>query len=292
MRPFFLGRLIIISVLVVALIAWLTISFIFLRNRDEILPALAPEMSSFVEKNVIGRSVEGREIEAYTYGQGDTHLLFAGGIHGGYEWNSVLLAYKFMDYLEANPDLLPQNLTLTIIPSVNPDGIFRVVGKEGRFRVEDVSSDQQVLVAGRLNAQDVDLNRNFDCKWQAKSTWRDQPVSGGAKVFSEPEAVALRDFVLKHRIAGAIFWHSQASAVYASECERGVLPKTLELMNTYSKASGYKAVASFDSYSVTGDAEGWLASLNIPAITVELKTHESLDWDQNLAGIKAILGLF
>jgi hypothetical protein len=63
-------------------------------------------------------------------------------------------------------------------------------------------------------------------------------------------------------------------------------------MNTYSKASGYKAVASFDSYSVTGDAEGWLASLNIPAITVELKTHESLDWDQNLAGIKAILGLF
>ncbi|HRZ30660.1 MAG TPA: M14 family metallopeptidase [Candidatus Paceibacterota bacterium] len=292
MKPLFIGRLIIISVLVVALIAWLSISFIFWRNPSEILPTSTPEATNFVERNVIGQSVEGREIEAYTFGQGDTHLIFVGGIHGGYEWNSVLLAYKFIDYLEANPDFLPKNLTVTIIPSANPDGLFSVVGKEGRFKVEDVSTNQQVLVSGRLNANEVDLNRNFDCKWQAESSWRGESVSGGAKVFSEPEAVALRDFVLKHRIAGAIFWHSQAGAVYASECERGVLPKTLELMKAYAQASGYKAVESFDSYDVTGDAEGWLASLDIPAITVELKTHESLDWEQNLAGVGAIWGLF
>ena len=37
---------------------------------------------------VIGHSVEGRDIVSYTFGTGDTHLLFVGGIHGGYEANS------------------------------------------------------------------------------------------------------------------------------------------------------------------------------------------------------------
>jgi hypothetical protein len=59
-------------------------------------------------------------------------------------------------------------------------------------------------------------------------------------------------------------------------------------MNTYAKAAGYPAVDTFDSYEITGDAEGWLASINIPAITVELKTHESVEWEKNLAGIKAL----
>jgi 3-deoxy-D-arabino-heptulosonate 7-phosphate (DAHP) synthase len=50
---------------------------------------------------VVGTSVEGRKIESYTYGNGDTHLLLVGGIHGGYEWNSVALAYQVMDYFKA-----------------------------------------------------------------------------------------------------------------------------------------------------------------------------------------------
>ena len=59
-------------------------------------------------------------------------------------------------------------------------------------------------------------------------------------------------------------------------------------MNAYSRASGYPAVKSFDSYAISGDAEGWLASKNIPAITVELRTHEIVEWEKNLAGIKAL----
>ena len=55
---------------------------------------------------IIGSSVEKRPIDAYTYGQGKTHLMFVGGIHGGYEWNSVLLAYTFMDYLDAHPEVI------------------------------------------------------------------------------------------------------------------------------------------------------------------------------------------
>jgi len=257
----------------------------------------APELPSTEQENlvpmhkVVGTSVEERNIEAYTYGKGETHLLFIGGIHGGYEYNSVLLAYKLIDYLNVNTDIIPDNITITVIPSANPDGLYEVTGKEGRFSITDVVADTEEG-QGRFNANGVDLNRNFDCKWQQKSKWRGNIVSAGSKAFSEPEAVTIRNFVLKNNPDAVIFWHSQSNAVYASECEDGILPETLEIMNAYSLASGYPAVDSFDAYEITGDAEGWLASINIPAITVELKTHETVEWDRNLAGIRALFAYY
>ncbi len=236
----------------------------------------------------IGTSVQGRHIESYTYGHGSNTLAFVGGMHGGYEWNSVLLAYQFMDYLKANPEAVPSNLTITVIPSINPDGVFEVTGKEGKFTVADVSTSTKILATGRFNADNVDLNRNFDCKWQPKATWQSKTTSAGTSAFSEPESQAIKNFVVENKPAAVVFWHSQSNAVYASECKNGILPNTLGIMNAYAKAAGYPAVKAFDAYPVTGDAEGWLASINIPAITVELKTHDTIEWDKNLSGIKAL----
>lgn len=241
---------------------------------------------------VIGTSVQGRSIEAYTYGSGETELLFVGGIHGGYEWNSILLAYEVMDYLEANPNTIPDSLTVTVIPSANPDGLYKVLGVEGRFTSADAPQTREETIPGRFNARNVDLNRNFACKWQPESTWRGNIVSAGTEAFSEPEARAIRDIALEHRPEAVIFWHSKANAVYASECENGVLPETLDIMNAYAQAADYAAVPTFDAYPITGDAEGWLASIGIPAITVELETYDSIEWKRNLGGIKALFGYY
>ncbi|MEX0918232.1 MAG: M14 family metallopeptidase [Candidatus Paceibacterota bacterium] len=238
------------------------------------------------ERTVIGSSVEGRAIEAYTLGDGDTHLVFVGGIHGGYEWNSVLLAYTAIDHITENTEMIPKDMTVTIIPVANPDGLYTVTGMEGRFTRADVNDPGDGT--GRFNANDVDLNRNFDCKWAPESTWRSQPVSAGTAAFSEPEAAALRDFVYQHEPDAVVFWHSQSNAVYASECHEGVLPQTRAVMNAYATAAGYPAIESFDAYPITGDAEGWLATLGIPAITVELSTHETIEWEQNWAGVEAL----
>ncbi len=283
-----LKQVIIITIVFAVLFAGGLI-FYFLQNSAE--PLIEKAVDNFPKQKVIGSSVEGRKIEARTYGNGTTHLVFVGGIHGGYEWNSVLLAYKFIDYFNANPKVIPENLTVTIIPSANPDGIYKVVGKEGIFTATNIP-ESEATILGRFNANEVDLNRNFDCKWQPESTWRNKPVSAGTSPFSEPEAQAIRDFVLENNPTAVIFWHSQAKAVYASECENGILPETLDIMNIYADASGYNAVESFDSYEITGDAEGWLASIGIPAITVELENHQDIDWEQNLASIKALFGYY
>jgi hypothetical protein len=60
-------------------------------------------------------------------------------------------------------------------------------------------------------------------------------------------------------------------------------------MDIYSAASGYPAIKTFDAYPTTGAADDWLAHIGIPAITVELSTHESIEWEKNLKGVQAVL---
>ena len=294
MRPAY-KRPAVIAVIVVAVIG----AFILLglHNKPQ-APAPIPISNS---KNlpvyeVIGTSVEGRKIESYTYGNGKERVIFVGGIHGGYEWNGVLLAYQLMDYLNGNQNAIPDNLTVTVIPDVNPDGVYAVTGKVGRFTVADVSTSTKILASGRFNADGVDLNRNFDCKWQPKSVWQSKTVSAGTKAFSEPETAALKNFVLgnsgENKPDAFIFFHSQSGSVYASQCNNGILPETLNIMSTYAKASGYLPAKTFDAYVTSGGADDWLASINIPAITVELKTHNAIEWQQNLAGIKALFAYY
>ena len=288
--PISTKKIIIGAIVIVAIIVAV---FVF-SNSPKPTPVPTPVATTAAQPvhTVIGHSVQGRAIDAYSYGNGPAQLLFVGGIHGGYEWNSVLLAYTFMDYLSANPTFIPANETITVVPSANPDAVFKVVGKEGRFVASDVATNTELLASARFNADNVDLNRNFDCKWQPKSTWQSKMVSGGSAAFSEPEAQAIRDYALEIKPAAAIFWHSQADAVYASQCLKGILPVTLDIMNTYASAAGYPAVKTFDAYTTTGAADDWLSTQNIPAITVELKTHDTIEWDQNLKGITALVGYF
>ena len=284
---FILRRPVVIAVIILA--AFCAFIFFGLYSKPPATPPkLVDSSEGLASYRVIGLSVEGRKIESYTYGKGEKLLVFIGGIHGGYEWNSVLLAYQFIDYLDKDQSVIPSNLTVAVIPDANPDGVYAVTGKVGRFIVTDVSTSSKILASGRFNAHEVDLNRNFDCRWKPKGTWQSKIVSAGSKAFSEPETAAIKNFVLGNKPDAVIFWHSQSNAVYASECQAGILPRTLDIMNAYSEASGYPAIKSFGAYTVTGDAEGWLASISIPAITVELKTHGAIEWERNLAGIKAL----
>lgn len=241
-------------------------------------------------KTVLGASVEKRDITAYHYGTGGEELLFVGGIHGGYEWNTVLLAYELMDYLSANPTVIPKNIKVTVIPVLNPDGLNKVVGTAGRFAISDVPTSDEVVISGRFNANKVDLSRNFDCDWQTRGTWMTTTVSGGSKVFSEPESLAFKNYIEAHNPTAAVVWYSSAGGVFSSSCNKGIVaPATKALTDTYAVASKYKAYTSYDFYKITGDMVNWLAKKNIPAISVLLTTHQDTEWDKNLAGIKALL---
>jgi hypothetical protein len=237
----------------------------------------------------LGTSAGGETITAYHFGSGDTELLFVGGIHGGYSWNTALVAFELIDHLTKNPTLVPENVTVTVIPVLNPDGLKATVGTTGRFTPAQVPVAEATRIAGRFNANTVDLNRNFDCQWSASATWQERTVSGGSRAFSEPEAQAIRDYVGDHRPSAVVVWYSAAGGVYASSCNNGVLPQTTTLVKTYADASKYPSYNEFNYYEITGDMVNWMAKLGIPAISVLLTDHVSTEWEKNRAGIEAVI---
>jgi len=249
----------------------------------EPLPDVIEELP---DETVIGNSIKGNPITAYHFGTGERDVLFVGGIHGGYSWNTALLAYELIDYLEANPDAVPENVRVSVVPVMNPDGLELITGSTGRFEPSDVSGN---TVLGRFNANDVDLNRNFDCEWAAEGTWRSETVSGGAEPFSEPESRAMRTFVRELEPEAAVVWYSAAGGVYSSSCNNGVASETTELTNEYAEAASYEAFEEFDFYEITGDMVNWMAKEDIPAISVLLTTHTETEWEKNRAGAMATL---
>ncbi len=262
------------------------------KPTETVKPQPQPQTQEPVDKTktVIGTSVEKRDITAYHYGTGATELLFVGGIHGGYSWNTALVAYELMDYLEANPKAVPENVQVTVIPVLNPDGLNKVTGTgASRFVAADVSTSKDTQIAGRFNANGVDLNRNFDCDWQPKGVWQNTPVSAGSKAFSEQESQALKNYVETRNPDAVVVWYSAVGGVFVSNCHNGVLSETRALTNAYAAASGYKAYESFDFYEITGDVANWLAKKNIPAISVLLTTHQDTEWTKNRSGIEALL---
>jgi hypothetical protein len=233
-----------------------------------------PDSADRGADTVIGESVDGEAITAYHFGSGDTEILLVGGVHGGYSPNTRALAGDLVSYFGDNEDIIPNNLMVTIIPNLNPDGA-KESGADGRF-----------------NANNVDLNRNFDCEWSETAVWRDQEVSGGDTAFSEPEAAALRDYVLSYDPTAAIVWFSAEGKVYPSACAGAPSRQSVELAATFATAAGYPAEAEFDAYAITGDMVNWMAKQDIPAISVLLSDHQGTERAKNLAGLEAVLNAY
>jgi hypothetical protein len=250
------------------------------------------ETIELVRSTVIGESVEGREIVAYQYGTGTTEILFVGGIHGGYSWNTASLGHEINKYLLTNVNGIPSNVTATVIPVLNPDGLAKVVSTTGPFTASSVDATDEEKVAGRFNGNEVDLNRNFDCDWNSVGVWQNKEVDGGTRAFSEPESIAVRDYIMQNDVDSVVVYYSSAGGVFASSCFNGVLDETIELTNLYADASGYKAYEEFDFYEITGDMVNWLAKEEIPAISVLLTSQDEVELNKNIDGVKAVIEFY
>ena len=297
------------NIVIIAIVAVILIGvgiYYFMNSSSTVIPLNNSDVATTVTKNtvstttasttpvnktetIIGTSVQGNPITAYHFGTGTEEVLFVAGIHGGYEWNTVALAYEAVDYFKANLTAIPSNVKVTIIPVLNPDGLNKTVGTTGRFTEAQVPTSEAATIPGRYNANTVDLNRNFDCDWKATGKWQSRTVSGGKEAFSEPESLAIKNYIAAKNPTAVIVWYSAAGGVYASSCLDGVLSETTKLTNLFAKASGYPAYKTFDDYAVTGDMVNWLAKENVTAISVLLTNHSDTEFSKNLAGIKAVL---
>lgn len=215
----------------------------------------------------IGYSVEGRELTMYRFGSGESHRLIIAGIHGGYEYNTTDLAFELIAHIEENPDSIPDYVSLFILPSLNPDGLARSKGYEGR-----------------ANANGVDLNRNWDFNWKATwnpyACWSFLPIHGGDYPFSEPETIALRDFIFENNIEAIISYHSAALGIFAGGMPINSI--SVPLAEAVAEVSPYPYPPLDFGCEMTGQFIDYAASHGIPALDVELANHRDTDFQINL----------
>lgn len=80
----------------------------------------APEGEPFS----IGMSVEGKSLEVYRFGSGPVARMIIGAIHGGYESNTATLVYLLRDDIRNGTIQVPADVTLYLLPVINPDGFM------------------------------------------------------------------------------------------------------------------------------------------------------------------------
>lgn len=222
----------------------------------------------------IGRSVQDRPLEIHRYGDGSSRRMIVAGIHGGYEWNTIDLAQRLIEYLDRNPTAIPEEVTLYVLPALNPDGRALSGGYEGR-----------------ANANGVDLNRNFPHNWQAEwdpaGCWNYLPISGGSHPLSEPETRALARFVLAEHIELLISYHSAALGIFAGG--RPERPGSTRLAEEISQVTDYPYPPLDTGCDYTGQLTDWAAANGVSAVDIELSTHSSLDYETNLRVLSTFL---
>lgn len=219
----------------------------------------------------IGTSAQGRPIVAYYFGSGTTSVFYTGGIHGSEVSTKTLMDHWIQD-LDAKARTIPAHITVVVVPAINPDGIAR---------------------GSRVNANNVDLNRNFATSdWQKDiTTVNNQPFPGGGgeSAMSEPETKAISGLAQRLRPKVILSYHSIGSMVAANQAGGSTT-----LAATYAQLSGYRNItgqsdATFE-YSVTGTADDWYAqAIGVPSLLIELGSHSYHQFERNQAAMWAMI---
>lgn len=214
--------------------------------------------------STIGYSVKGRPITAYQFGTGSQHIVYMGAMHGG-EQGTKRLMDEWFNELNNNPDRIPSHRSIVIIPAVSPDGYAS---------------------NSRLNANGIDLNRNF-----ASGDWKQQVTlpgssaktnAGGPNPMSEPETKAVANYISRIRPRLVITYHSKASIVEANESG-----DSAAIATDYANRARYRAVPRSQTgnsftHDTTGAMEDWMRDrLGLPCVVVELSTHTATDFARN-----------
>ncbi len=228
---------------------------------------------------VIGYSLEGRPLTVYRFGQGPHQRMILAGIHGGYEWNTVVLAEALLGVLQRGEITVPAEVTLFVLPNLNPDGYARQKGP-----------------LGRANARGVDLNRNFPWNWapdwDRTGCWNYAPITAGAAPLSEPETQALAAFLQRPDVhpEALVSYHSAALGIFPAGWPNSPGPQSSALAQALAQVTGYRYPPLDYGCELTGQLVDWTAfALGIPSVDVELTNHQDPDLRQNLAALRLLL---
>ena len=216
-----------------------------LRRFLLILLCLLSCSSACGEAFVFGASESGRDLVCHSIGSADASqsilLTFAvHGFEGARDHDGEVLveiAQNLIDHYSTQPESL-SGYVLHIIPCVNPDGLLDGTGE---------------YTVGRLNAKELDINRDFPERWTRKTNAKHRT---GDAPFATAEARAVRDLTGKLKPTYAVDVHGWINGVYGDKA----------LCSIFHDAFGFP----IRNFSDGGMLAQWMDTVTEGAVMVEL----------------------
>jgi hypothetical protein len=233
----------------------------------------------------IGTSFTGKDIDCYSFGNGEKCIIVIGGIHGRYEESTVFIADRLIAYCREYEDKLKANIK--IVKNLNPDSF--------RYELDDpvVKANGSIV---RFNGNKVDLNRNWNTpNWQKDCRYSSNYLQigvGGNKPMSEPEVKGLADLLINSRNNYQnIYVITLHSYVVNIQKENSVFPsyivskdKKIEipedadrLAGLFSQNGNFRKSNIFQYYDITGELLNWCGINGIAAVDIEFSDNGNID---------------
>lgn len=245
----------------------------------------------------IGSSVEGKDILLIKLGLGEKKILLCGAHHAReYITSSYLMKMteeyaryytenkKFGNYNVKN---LLDNVTLYIVPMVNPDGVNLVnKGLSAVANKEDVEAMALVRPTYRewkANINGVDLNRQYPAHWEEKYDNVGKPASEnykGTAAATEPEVQAMMALSEENDFILAASFHTKGNAIYWAD--RGTvneIPGVEAMTKRLASLTKYQRMPISEKPSIYGAGyENWFRlKFKRPAFCIELTPYNGTD---------------
>ena len=237
-----------------------------------------------ISVRIIGKSVMGRNLYCLKIGRGAKRVVLLGAYHG-LEYLTAAFLMRFTEaytecvhngemYFGHDTTALFDNVTLFVVPMVNPDGVDIAINglditnpyHRNIISMTGIHSFNNVWQA---NAHGVDLNHNHDAEWSMVVESPSPTKFGGEFPESEPESRAVADFVRKTGIDILLTFHSQGREIYYDfNGMESKLAKTNA--EEVAKSCGYKAASPSGTATFGGAKDWYIKEFHKQAYTIEL----------------------
>lgn len=247
----------------------------------------------FLTASSVGLSVMGKPLHLLRIGGGNKAAFYNASHHAN-EWITTPVLLKYMeDYAFAYANngsiggvsaaSLYRNLTLYMVPLVNPDGVDLVTGA---LRSGEFYQDARILAEGypsipfpsgwKANIRGTDINLNYPAGWEearrikfAQGYTRPGPRDYvGSSPLSTPEAAALYDFTMAADFRLTLSYHTQGRVIYWKYLDLNP-PGALQIAQRMSAASGYAVEETPYASGFAGYKDWFIYQFNRPGYTIE-----------------------